>query len=173
MVWYRSAISKDNTATSRNNTVTAPRGVLCRRCEPAHKEEPMKKLSILCALAGTTLLCGFPVSLQLSPQGKLSISFDGASAEIGRPWTAASIAGVGRRTARRAARRAYYADQYGYGYGSGYGYGPGYGYGVGAAALATTAAATTTVAAAPTFATTPAGYDAYAAAYGGGYAGGV
>src|SRR5262245_35515160 len=81
----------------------------------------MRKLSILGILAGATLLCAFPVSLQLSPQGKLSVSLDTASAEIGRPWTATSIAGVNRRVARRAARRAYYADNYGYhGLGRGY-----------------------------------------------------
>ena len=101
----------------------------------------MRKLSILGIMAGTTLLCASPVSLQLSPQGKLSVSLDTASAEIGRPWTATSIAGVNRRVARRAVRRAYYADNYGYrsGRGAGYPYNAASGYyaagtGVGAAA---------------------------------------
>ena len=64
----------------------------------------MKKLSILGLLAGTTLLCAFPVSLQLS-QDKLSVSLDTASARVGRPLTATSVAGVARRADRRAYRR--------------------------------------------------------------------
>jgi len=64
----------------------------------------MKKLSILGLLAGTTLLCAFPVSLQLS-QDKLSVSLDTASARVGRPLTPVSVAGVARRTERRAYRR--------------------------------------------------------------------
>ncbi|MBX9845734.1 MAG: hypothetical protein K2Z80_28410 [Xanthobacteraceae bacterium] len=102
----------------------------------------MRKLSILGIMAGTTLLCASPVSPQLSPQGKLSVSLDTANAAIGRPWTATSIAGVNRRVARRTARRAYYADNYGYqsGLGAGYPYnaasgyyaaGTGVGFGVG------------------------------------------
>ena len=100
----------------------------------------MQKLSILGMLAGTTLLCASPVSLQLSPQGKLSVSLGTANAEIGRPWTATSVAGVNRRVARRTARRAYYAENYGYqsGLGAGYPYNAASGYyaagiGVGAA----------------------------------------
>ena len=64
----------------------------------------MKKLSILGLMAGTTLLCAFPVSLQLS-QDKLSVSLDTASARVGRPLTATSVAGVARRADRRAYRR--------------------------------------------------------------------
>jgi len=112
----------------------------------------MKKLSILDLSAVTALLCAVPVSLQLS-QNTLSISLDKASARVGNPLSAGSVAGVNRRAARRttrgaytggygygvgagvgvaaagvAARRAYYGNQSGYGtgYNAGYGY-PGYG----------------------------------------------
>ena len=68
----------------------------------------MKKLSILGLLAGTALLGAVPVSLQLSPQHWLSVSLDSANAEIGRPLTPGSVAGVHRRVERRTARRGYY-----------------------------------------------------------------
>ncbi len=89
----------------------------------------MKKISILGLLAATALFSAAPVSLQLS-QDKLSVSLDGASARIGEPLSAGSVAGVHRRAGRRAARGAYYGgyDNAGYGY-SGVGYG-GVGYGV-------------------------------------------
>ena len=76
------------------------------------------------------ILCATPVSLRVSPEGNVSLSFNSATAEIGRPLTATSVAGVHRRHARRAYRRGYY--EYGaydqpYRYGSGtyqqYGYG--------------------------------------------------
>src|SRR3974390_659483 len=77
------------------------------------------------------VLCATPLSLRLSPQGNLSLSVDSASAEVGRPLTPMSVAGVNRRAHRRAYRRDYYG--YGYGtyqpysdYGSSY-YGSGYG----------------------------------------------
>jgi hypothetical protein len=83
------------------------------------------------------ILCASPVSLRFSPEGNVSLSANNASAEIGRPLTATSVAGVHRRHARRAYRRGYY--QYGenyqpYRYGDGYGYGTyqpysSYGYG--------------------------------------------
>ena len=84
----------------------------------------MKKISIFGLLAGTALLCAVPVSLQFS-QDKLSVKLDGASARIGEPLSAGSVAGVHRRAGRRAARGAYYGgNEY-----AGYGYG-GVGYGV-------------------------------------------
>jgi hypothetical protein len=70
------------------------------------------------------ILCATPLSLRLSPQGNVALSTDSASAEIGRPLTATSVAGVNRRVHRRAHRRDYY------GYGSGAYYSPyRYGYG--------------------------------------------
>src|SRR5215475_5963913 len=90
------------------------------------------------------ILCATPLSLRLSPEGTVALSADSASAEIGRPLTATSVAGVNRRVHRRAYRRGYYGTsayyspyRYGYGtyqpygyYGSGYGaYRPWSGYG--------------------------------------------
>ena len=74
----------------------------------------MKKASILSLLAGTTLLCALPISLEVSPEGTLSVSLDNAHAAVGRPLTATSVAGVGRRVSRRTARRAYYSGHAGY-----------------------------------------------------------
>ena len=81
----------------------------------------------------TCILCATPLSVRLSPQGTVTLSTDGASAEIGRPLTAGSVAGVSRRAHRRAYRRGYYASNYGtyqpsgtYQYG--YAYQPQYGY---------------------------------------------
>jgi len=81
----------------------------------------------------TCILCATPVSVRLSPQGTVTLSTNDASAEIGRPLTAGSVAGVHRRAHRRAYRRGYYASDYGtyqpsgtYQYG--YAYQPQYGY---------------------------------------------
>jgi hypothetical protein len=91
------------------------------------------------------VLCVPPLSPRFSPEGKVTLSMDSASAVIGRPLTPFSVAGVHRRAERRAYRRGYYRYggynnpySYGYGtyqpysyYGSGYGtYQPysGYGY---------------------------------------------
>jgi len=57
------------------------------------------------------VLWGTPLSLRLSPEGKVSLSMDGASAQTARM----SVPGANRRAHRRAYRRGYY----GYGY-----YGP-------------------------------------------------
>ena len=78
----------------------------------------MKKTSILGLLAAAALFSAAPVSLQIS-QDKLSVSLDGASARIGEPLSAGSVAGVHRRAGRRAARGAYDGgyDNAGYGYG--------------------------------------------------------
>jgi hypothetical protein len=91
------------------------------------------------------ILCATPLSLRLSPQGNVALSTDSASAEIGRPLTATSVAGVNRRVHRRAHRRGYYGN-YGYGYGT---YQPSYGYG---------------------YASSRYGYGAYQPSYGYGYA---
>jgi hypothetical protein len=69
------------------------------------------------------ILCATPLSLRLSPEGNVALSVDSASARIGRPLTATSVAGVNRRVHRRAYRQGYYG---GYGYGA---YQPSYGYG--------------------------------------------
>src|SRR6476646_230082 len=66
------------------------------------------------------ILWATPLSLRLSPEGNVTLSVDSASAEIGRPLTATSVAGVNRRVHRRG-----YYGNYGYGYGT---YQPSYGY---------------------------------------------
>jgi hypothetical protein len=71
------------------------------------------------------ILCATPLSLRFLSQGNVSLSADTARAEIGRPLTATSVAGVHRRAERRAYRRgAYGQDRYAYGPSgySGYGY---------------------------------------------------
>jgi len=103
----------------------------------------MKKLIMLGTISGAALLTAAPFSLQWS-QKTVAVSFDTAEARIGRPGTAFSIAGVGRRAYRRSVRSAVYAGAVGavgYGaYSGGYGYpaysaasspsyGTGYGYG--------------------------------------------
>ena len=83
------------------------------------------------------ILCATPLSLRFSPEGNVSLSADSASARVGRPLTATSVAGVNRRVHRRAYRRGYdgygaYSNPYRYGYGTyqpyGYASRP-YGYG--------------------------------------------
>lgn len=86
----------------------------------------------------TCVLCAMPLSLGLSPEGNVSLSANSASAEIGRPLTPMSVAGVNRRAHRRAYRRDYNGyganyGQYGYGYGTYRGWGAA---GIGAAAVA-------------------------------------
>jgi hypothetical protein len=71
------------------------------------------------------ILCATPLSLRSSPEGNVALSMDSASARIGHPLTATSVAGVNRRVHRRAYRRGDYGN-YGYGYGT---YQPSYGYG--------------------------------------------
>ena len=56
------------------------------------------------------ILCATPLSLRLSPEGNVALSVDSASARIGRPLTATSVAGVNRRVHRRAYRRGYYGN---------------------------------------------------------------
>ena len=90
----------------------------------------MKKLIMIGMISGAALLTAAPFSLQWS-QKTVAVSFDTAEARIGRPGTAFSIAGVGRRAYRRSVRSAVYAGAVGavgYGaYSGGYGY-PAYSY---------------------------------------------
>ena len=86
----------------------------------------MSKVATVAATAlFACILCATPLSLRLSPEGTVALSADSASAVVGRPLTATSVAGVNRR----AHRRAYRHDGYGYGtsqpsYGYGYAYEP-------------------------------------------------
>jgi hypothetical protein len=56
------------------------------------------------------ILCATPLSVRFSPEGNVSLSVDSTSAEIGRPLTPGSVAGVNRRVHRRAYRRDYYGS---------------------------------------------------------------
>ena len=67
----------------------------------------MKKVTIVGAILGAAILSAFPVSLNWSADKGLSVSQDKANAEVGRPGTPGSVAGVARRTERRAIRRGY------------------------------------------------------------------
>jgi len=51
------------------------------------------------------VLSASPISIKWSAERYLSVSQDKAFAEIGRPGTPGSVAGVARRTERRAIRR--------------------------------------------------------------------
>lgn len=84
----------------------------------------MSKLTIGATTLFAYILCAIPVSLRVSPEKKVSLSVDTASAVIGRPLTPMSVAGVNRRAHRRAYRRGYYggygaySNPYRYGYGT-------------------------------------------------------
>jgi hypothetical protein len=68
----------------------------------------MRKLALIGAtVVGAVLLSASPVSVKWSAERNLSVSQDKAVAEIGRPGTPGSVAGVARRTERRAIRRHY------------------------------------------------------------------
>jgi hypothetical protein len=65
----------------------------------------MKKLAIVGAtLICSTMLCAVPFSLQVSEETVVSMALDTAEARVGRPGTPASVAGVARRSTRRAVR---------------------------------------------------------------------
>lgn len=81
------------------------------------------------AVAAAAFTCAALFSFGWSAQSGLSLSIDSAEARVGRPLTPVSVAGVGRRQARRAA----------YGYGAGV-----VGTGVGVAAVGTAAAVAAT-----------------------------
>ena len=63
----------------------------------------MRLIAIKQALLATAVLAvGALVSPGWSPGGGLSLSIDSAQARVGRPLTPVSVAGVARRTTRRA-----------------------------------------------------------------------
>jgi hypothetical protein len=53
-------------------------------------------------LAGAVVACGTFGSVAWSPSGGLGVSIESAQARVGRPLTPVSVAGVARRTTRRA-----------------------------------------------------------------------
>ena len=68
----------------------------------------MHKLTLIGAtVIGAVVLSASPVSVKWSAERDLSVSQDRAVAEVGRPGTPGSVAGVARRTERRAIRRGY------------------------------------------------------------------
>jgi hypothetical protein len=68
----------------------------------------MKQVVLIVAtLAAGTILSAAPISLYWSTREGVSVSQDKALAIVGRPATPASVAGVARRTTRRAVRRHY------------------------------------------------------------------
>jgi hypothetical protein len=64
-----------------------------------------KAAQVFVAVAAGGLLCTVPVSFKSSATSAVMLSIDGAQAEIGRPATPGSVAGVHRRVERRAVRR--------------------------------------------------------------------
>jgi hypothetical protein len=66
----------------------------------------MRKLALIGAtVVGAVVLSASPVSVKWSAERNLSVSQDKAFAVVGRPGTPRSVAGVARRTERRAIRR--------------------------------------------------------------------
>ena len=70
---------------------------------PSAEEIDMKKISIKRAFLATAVI-GFGTlgSATWSPGNGLSLSIESAEARVGRPLTPVSVAGVARRTTRRA-----------------------------------------------------------------------
>lgn len=81
------------------------------------------------AIATSALACGVMLSVGWTEQGGVSLSVESAQARVGRPLTPVSVAGVARRTTRRAyygaaavgvgaaaAGAYYYGSQPSYGY---------------------------------------------------------
>jgi hypothetical protein len=65
----------------------------------------MKKLAIIgTTLIGSTMFCAVPLSVHFSKATVVSVALDTADARVGRPATPGSVAGVARRTTRRAVR---------------------------------------------------------------------
>jgi hypothetical protein len=73
-----------------------------RRREAKKREIVMKKISLKRAmLAAAVVVCGVSGSIDWTSEG-LSYSVESAQARVGRPLTPVSVAGVARRTTRRA-----------------------------------------------------------------------
>jgi hypothetical protein len=64
------------------------------------------KAALVCATAAIgAVLCAMPISIKSSATSGVMLAVDRAQAEIGRPLTPGSVAGVHRRAERRAVRR--------------------------------------------------------------------
>ena len=68
----------------------------------------MRKLALIGAtVVGAAVLSASPISVKWSAEKNVSVSQDKAFAVVGRPATPGSVAGVARRSARRAYRHGY------------------------------------------------------------------
>jgi hypothetical protein len=94
--------------------IDSPRQNSRRKSLTKHKEDIMsaisktvsKKAGLICASAAAAMLfCATPISVKTSSVSGIALSVDQARAEIGRPATPGSVAGVHRRAERRAVRR--------------------------------------------------------------------
>jgi hypothetical protein len=66
----------------------------------------MRKIILVgTTVIGAAVISASPISVQWSREKSLVVSQDKANAEVGRPLTPGSVAGVGRRHERRAVRR--------------------------------------------------------------------
>jgi hypothetical protein len=65
-----------------------------------------KKTALVCVVAAASAVaCALPISVERSQTSGIVLSVDQARAEVGRPGTPGSVAGVHRRAERRAVRR--------------------------------------------------------------------
>jgi hypothetical protein len=62
----------------------------------------MKTFGLKAMLAAAVIVCGVFSSIGWSPDTGLSLSVESAQARVGRPLTPVSVAGVARRSHRRA-----------------------------------------------------------------------
>jgi hypothetical protein len=70
-----------------------------------YKKAIYKKAGLICAVAaGVTMFCAMPISVERSAISGVVLSVDEAQARVGHPATPGSVAGVHRRTTRRAVR---------------------------------------------------------------------
>src|SRR4051812_40634714 len=66
------------------------------------REIAMKQVALRSLLAAAVIICAVSGSIGWSRDNGLSLSVEGAQARVGRPLTPVSVAGVARRTTRRA-----------------------------------------------------------------------
>ena len=62
----------------------------------------MKQIGLKAVLAAAVVICGVSGSVDWSRDNGLSLSIEAAQARVGRPLTPVSVAGVARRSHRRA-----------------------------------------------------------------------
>ena len=83
-------------------------GAVWLECDAIIGRNAMRKLVLIGAtVIGAVVLSASPIAVKWSADRNVSVSQDRAVAEVGRPGTPGSVAGVARRTERRAIRRGY------------------------------------------------------------------